>query len=239
MATSGETWRSKLNNAYRKKDIESWEAKLKSDLLALRKQPHNQMCFDCGAQDTTWASPKLGVFLCVSCSDIHRAAGAHITSVKNFNTYLWGPDEVEVMRAVGNLCGKKLYGTHSHTSTSKQEKAPSSVAKYDRREVQDLVQAQVAAATARSAESMAGRLQRRVVQEQLPVPKEETTGLDWFAELGLAETSAKPAACLLSDQVQIQENAADLDEFLAMCNGPSPVPTTKTKDICRQMDLSN
>lgn len=43
-------------------------------------------------------------------SDVHRAAGAHITCVKNFSTYLWGPDEVEVMKAVGNSKGRDVYG---------------------------------------------------------------------------------------------------------------------------------
>lgn len=42
----------------------------------------------------------------MTCSDVHRAAGAHITCVKNFNTYLWSPDEVHMMRMVGNRKGK-------------------------------------------------------------------------------------------------------------------------------------
>eukprot|EP00427_Karlodinium_veneficum_P010315 CAMPEP_0169093204 /NCGR_PEP_ID=MMETSP1015-20121227/17312_1 /TAXON_ID=342587 /ORGANISM="Karlodinium micrum, Strain CCMP2283" /LENGTH=283 /DNA_ID=CAMNT_0009153829 /DNA_START=68 /DNA_END=919 /DNA_ORIENTATION=- len=81
-----DTWRSKCGNKYAKKDIEKWDSALKKELAALRQLPHNKKCFDCDADDCTWASPKLGIFICVACSDVHRAAGAHITCVKNFNT---------------------------------------------------------------------------------------------------------------------------------------------------------
>ncbi|CAE7733401.1 AGD9, partial [Symbiodinium pilosum] len=81
----------------------------------------NMQCFDCGVADVTWASPKLGTFLCVTCSDVHRAAGAHITCVKNFSTYLWSPDEVSMMRLVGNNRAQELYRPSSSLSWSPQD----------------------------------------------------------------------------------------------------------------------
>jgi hypothetical protein len=48
-ATNEETWRSKCNNKYLKKDIETWDARLKAELAALRRAAHKSKCFDCGA----------------------------------------------------------------------------------------------------------------------------------------------------------------------------------------------
>eukprot|EP00913_Durusdinium_trenchii_P025390 g23835.t2 len=99
---------SKIGNSYAKKDIEEWQPRLKAELATLKRAGQNRQCFDCGAADVTWASPKLGTFICVTCSDIHRAAGAHITCVKNFSTYLWSPDEERKVK----IC-TEIYGTEA------------------------------------------------------------------------------------------------------------------------------
>jgi len=147
MSASMDSWRSKLNTKYSKQDIEQWDVKLKAQLKDLKVQPDNRRCFDCEADDVTWASPKLGIFICMICSDVHRAAGAHITCVKNFNTYLWGPDEVALMKAVGNKRARALYGQEVVSpQTDKNTKVAYCTRKYGNPETQQLVAKEVAAA---------------------------------------------------------------------------------------------
>lgn len=152
MAAVPEVWRSKLGKKYQKKDIETWDVRLKAELAALKKTGCNTKCFDCGASDVTWASPKLGIFMCVACSDVHRATGAHITCVKNFSTYFWGPDEVELMKAVGNARGAELYGqARVRSSDSKDHKIRACTKKYGSSEVQKAIKSQIAAVTSDAA----------------------------------------------------------------------------------------
>jgi len=149
-----DSWRSKLNAKYNKQDIEKWDCKLKAQLKALQQHVDNRRCFDCGVADVTWASPKLGIFICVACSDVHRAAGAHITCVKNFHTYLWGPDEVALMSAIGNKRGRELYGQETVSpSATKNAKVDYCTRKYGCDRVQQLAASHVANAKARADQS--------------------------------------------------------------------------------------
>jgi len=171
-ASMGETWRSKLNNKYQKKDIDSWDSRLKSELRALKKQGVNMNCFDCGTNDSSWASPKLGIFICVACSDVHRAAGAHITCVKNFSTYLWGPDEVELMKAVGNGHGRQLYGAREvEPSDSKEHKVAMCTRRYGTPQVQQLIAEHVRAATASAAAGPSELARRQTATESALRPQ--------------------------------------------------------------------
>jgi stromal membrane-associated protein len=37
-------------------------------LESLLQEPHNKFCADCGASRPSWASAKLGVFICMKCA---------------------------------------------------------------------------------------------------------------------------------------------------------------------------
>jgi hypothetical protein len=69
--------------------------------------------------------------------------------VKNFNTYLWGPDEVALMTAVGNKRGRDLYGQEVVSpSADKNSKVAACTRKYGNANVQRLVEAEVTSAKA-------------------------------------------------------------------------------------------
>jgi len=110
-------WTSKLCGKYDKDLIQRLDSEHHQILKKLRKEPHNARCAECGEGDTCWASVSLGVFLCVRCSDVHRAVGTHISKVKGCSgTYLWGPDEIARMKAIGNAQAEALYGGSSPES---------------------------------------------------------------------------------------------------------------------------
>merc|ERR1719163_318176 len=93
------------------------------ELKRLRSLSGNGTCADCGRQDNSWASVTHGVFICMVCSDVHRSVGTHITKVKGCTgTYLWGPDELQRMQAVGNLRGDEVYGADKVNPCASKEK---------------------------------------------------------------------------------------------------------------------
>jgi len=80
----------------------------------------------------------LGVFLCVRCSDVHRAVGTHISKVKGCSgTYLWGPDEIARMQEIGNARAKDMYGSSADARPSptatKEERVELCKQKYEQR----------------------------------------------------------------------------------------------------------
>lgn len=120
MATNA-MWRSKLGNVFPRAEVEKLDSEHHRILKKLRSQPGNDRCAECGAQDTTWSSVNLGVFLCVRCADVHRALGTHISKVKGCGgTYLWGTDEIAQMQSLGNRAWASE-GSPVDSSTSKEE----------------------------------------------------------------------------------------------------------------------
>jgi stromal membrane-associated protein len=71
-------------------------------VAALLSLPENGRCADCQAKDPRWASSKLGVFICTTCSGIHRDLSPHISSVRSCTFDSWKDEEAATMERVGN-----------------------------------------------------------------------------------------------------------------------------------------
>lgn len=71
------------------------QEKFQKILLGLLNQPENKICADCDAKQPRWASVKLGLFICLKCSGIHRSLGVHISFVRSVSLDKW--TEVQVL----------------------------------------------------------------------------------------------------------------------------------------------
>ncbi|XP_067333102.1 arf-GAP with dual PH domain-containing protein 1-like isoform X3 [Channa argus] len=72
----------------------SGQEKNRQRMKQLLGKPGNGNCADCGAADPEWASYTLGVFVCQSCSGLHRNI-AQISKVKSVLLDPWSSSEVE------------------------------------------------------------------------------------------------------------------------------------------------
>ncbi|CAL1588304.1 unnamed protein product [Knipowitschia caucasica] len=80
----------------------------KQRIKQLLRKTGNNLCADCAAPDPEWASYTLGIFVCQSCSGLHRNI-AQISKVKSVLLDPWRPAEVEFMNSVGNDAARSKY----------------------------------------------------------------------------------------------------------------------------------
>ncbi|PNH10752.1 putative ADP-ribosylation factor GTPase-activating protein AGD5 [Tetrabaena socialis] len=78
-------------------------------LASILKEEGNKSCADCKTRNPTWASVNLGVFVCLTCSGIHRSLGVHISQVRSCNLDTWLPKQVEYCRVMGNVKGNRYW----------------------------------------------------------------------------------------------------------------------------------
>jgi stromal membrane-associated protein len=128
-------WTSKLGNKYPMAVMQQNDQAAQKELKRLRGLSGNSRCADCGVQDNSWASVSHGVFICVTCSDVHRSVGTHVTKVKGCTgTYLWGPDELTKMQTSGNQEADANYGTEKVSPRASKEQKQRYVSdKYEKR----------------------------------------------------------------------------------------------------------
>jgi stromal membrane-associated protein len=73
------------------------QAAFRAVLDKLLQEPENKFCADCRAAGARWASPKLGIFICMKCAGIHRGLGVHISFVRSVTLDKWKETEVQEM----------------------------------------------------------------------------------------------------------------------------------------------
>ncbi|CAL8311246.1 unnamed protein product [Arctogadus glacialis] len=84
------------------------EKKNRQLLVQLLDKPGNGTCADCGAPDPTWASYTLGVFICQSCTGLHRNI-TYISKLKSVLLDPWSDSEAEFLASTGNNKAKARY----------------------------------------------------------------------------------------------------------------------------------
>lgn len=88
-------------------------------LDALVRVGGNRRCADCTADDPTWASKNLGIFLCTQCAGVHRSLGVHISQVASCKLDKWSEDEVRIMADAGNDEANSFWEYHVPEGTVK------------------------------------------------------------------------------------------------------------------------
>uniref|UniRef100_A0A672NZ83 ARF GTPase-activating protein GIT2-like n=1 Tax=Sinocyclocheilus grahami TaxID=75366 RepID=A0A672NZ83_SINGR len=63
---------------------------------------NREICADCSAPDSRWASINRGVLICDECCSIHRGLGRHSSQVRHLTQTLWPSSQLQMVKSLYN-----------------------------------------------------------------------------------------------------------------------------------------
>ena len=179
------------------------------------KKPDNAICADCPTRNPRWASINLGVFICITCSGIHRGLGVHISKVRSTNLDTWQPGQVEFMTKMGNKRANAYWEAKLPSGFRKPKEGK-------RRELEDYIKAKYARGKYADPNAVAPTVENCLagkISLDAPAPAPAPAPAQKVAFSPKIPAQAPPAAA-----APVSDDWADFSAAVTTTAAPAPAP---------------